>query len=192
MTALAVPQSQVSAVPGLVARAKQLIENFQSTELTLRDNYDQLYRRAWDIGDVLAQLKEEIGHGKWMIWLPSHFQELGKTEEMRLKNAQRCIAFCKENPNSRNSSDFTADSIRKLMWGYIPAKERPQLPGDGPVTRDAHYLSFVNQFSKFDRQLKMGRVTLDVPMFQREMETPVRRIIELGGRKWIESLLASD
>lgn len=194
MSTLTVQQTQLAAtVAPLVEKAKEFIASFQSAELSLQQNYDSLYRHAWNIGEVLAQLKEEIGHGKWMIWLPSHFRELGKTDEMRLKNAQRCIAFFKENPNSRSSSNFNPDSIRKLMWGYIPAKERPELPGDEPVTRAAHYLTFVNHFSKFDRLLKLGRIAAPpVPQFQREMEGTLRRIIEIGGRDWARGLLEQE
>jgi hypothetical protein len=181
--------SSLSAVPLLVAKAKTLISAFQNIELSLRTNYEQLYRRAWDIGEVLSQLKDEIGHGKWMIWLPSHFRELGKSDDMRIKNAQRCINFCRENPNSKNSSNFNPDSVRKLMWGYIPAKERPQLEGDEDVSRSPHYLTFVNHFNKFDRQLTLGRATLDLPMFRREMENPLRRIIQLAGKDWARKVL---
>lgn len=186
------------AIPNLVARAKTLVANFNGAEAALRRDYDFLFRSAWEIGEVLAQLKEEVGHGNWQIWLPSHFPELGPTDKMRLRNDQRCRAFHKDNPNARNSShlnspagaDFDPDSVRKFMWGYIPAKERPLLEGDETVTRQPHYLSFVNHFSKYDRQLKLGRIAAPlVPQFRREIEGTVRRLIEIAGRDWFLELL---
>lgn len=190
--------SALIAIPNLVARAKTLVANFNGAEAALRRDYDFLFRSAWEIGQVLAQLKEEIGHGNWMLWLPSHFQELGKTDDARIDNAARCMRFFKDNPNSGNSRnlnrphvpEFDPDSVRKFMWGYIPAKERPLLEGNETVTRAPHYLSFVNHFSKYDRQLKLGRIAAPaVPQFRREIEGTVRRLIEIAGRDWFLDLL---
>jgi hypothetical protein len=40
------------------------------------------------------------------------------------------------------------------MWGYIPVKERLQLEGDVEMNPGPHHLTWVNQFSKWDRQLE--------------------------------------
>jgi len=115
---------------------------------------------AWRVGNILSGLKEDIGHGKWIIWLISHFPELGSTDRMREENAARCMKLYKENEciKDGNSRLLSIDSVRKFMWGYIPAKDRPQLEGDSDIDPSPHHLTFVNQFSKWDRQRRSGHV----------------------------------
>ena len=36
----------------------------------------------------------------------------------------------KRTQNPRNPGDFDPESVRKSMWYYVQAKERPQLVGD--------------------------------------------------------------
>jgi hypothetical protein len=76
------------------------------------------------------------------------------------------------------------------MWGYLPAKERLQIKGDEQIKPGLHHLTFVNQFSKYDRQLRNGHVeSFSLEVFRREVEPMMRRVIELCGRDWVASLL---
>jgi hypothetical protein len=149
-----------------------------------------------ELGRLLVELKEEIGHRKWLIWLPANFPALGKTNSARVDNAARCMRFYRENQipgNSGNLSppkNFSVESVRKFMWGYIPAKELPELEGNRKLKAGAHYLSFVNHFAKFDRQARVGLIPMPpIDLFRRECEQTVRRIIEIGGKEWARSLL---
>ena len=101
----------------------------------------------------LNRLKEKIGRGKWLLWLPANFPELGSTDSARTETASRCMRFFKDNPpkigNSRFSkppAEFSADSKRSFMWRYVPAKERLLLEGDAKITPAPHHLTFVNEF----------------------------------------------
>ena len=181
-----------------LAIAKVLYKRIISHESALFKTRDQILGAAWLLGRVLDQLKEEIGHGKWLLWLPSNFPELGKTDGTITENASRCIRFFKENqspsrtgPKISGTPDiYTIDSVRKFMWGYIPAKERLQLEGDEDIKPGAHHLTFVNQFSKYDRQLRSGHVdAFDLELFKREIEPMIRRIVELCGKDWLTSIL---
>jgi hypothetical protein len=164
-------------------------------ELSLLNSRDSLLVRAWHVGQILAGIKEEIGHGKWLIWIEANWPELGE------RNSQRCIALFKENPNPRNSTDlrdycheaakdFTPESVRKFMWGYIPAKERPEIPGDAPVTQTPHYLTVINHFSKFDRQLEIGHIkAAPVETMRRDFEPMIRKLVVILGKEYFEDLL---
>ena len=64
----------------------------------------------------------------------------------------------RDNPDHRNSCGvFSFETVRKFMWGYVPAKERLQHEGDSDIKPGPHHLTFVNHFSKYDRQLSSGK-----------------------------------
>lgn len=175
-----------------LSRAKAVYAQIVQLEGALTRTRDSILRGAWELGAILNELKEEIGHGNWLLWLTANFRELGRTEEMVRKNAERCMTFHARNPNSRNSSNFDPESVRKFMWGYIPVKERQQLEGDRKDAPATHYLTFVNNFLKWDRQVEIGQAQLPaVDVLRRELETPVRRIIDLCGKEWVGSLIAN-
>jgi hypothetical protein len=188
---------KTATVAAKLAKAKAKYGSIRQVEGTLRLNHKALLVLAFELGQLLTELKEEIGHGNWMLWLPGNFSELGDDDDKRIKNAQRCMNFHRDNiSNSQNSEnlkrraeDFSTDSVRKFMWGYIPAKERPQLEGDESVSAKPHYLSFVNHFVKWDRQLSLGHVSMpSVTQFRKEMENVQRRIIAIAGWDWVQSL----
>jgi hypothetical protein len=174
-------------------KAKSIYRQIISWEAALFATRDSILAGACELGDLLSDLKEEIGHGKWLLWLCSNFAELGKNDDMRRKQAERCINFARANPNWKNSSNFDLDSVRKFMWGYIPAKERLELEGDEKDPPGAHHLTFVNQFSKYYRQLRSGHVEFfSLEIFQREIEPMIRRIAELCGRDWVVKIVAEE
>jgi hypothetical protein len=99
----------------------------------LLDTRNSLLERAWRLGGLLARLKGQIPHGYWQAWICANLPELGSSDGARTENASRCIRFYAENPkvgNSRHPEIFSVESVRKFMWGYVPAKERLQLEGD--------------------------------------------------------------
>jgi DNA-binding transcriptional MerR regulator len=173
----------------LIQKARGELRALYASELRLKENYDEIMRHAWMIGSYLFELKGKVGHGNWLIWLPANLPELGSTNRARQANAARCIKFYRDNPNCRNSCNFTPESRRKFMWGYIPAKERLLLPGDEKSPRLYHYLTFVNYFWMWDHRVRIGKYDApDLETLRREVELVVRRLIELCGRKWTEKL----
>lgn len=175
--------------------AKALYGNILEAEKSLLTQRDALLILAFRLGNVLTDMKEDIGHGKWLFWLGGSWPALGE------RNAQRCMALVRDNPEvvkkmarkgfeSVESSDFTDESVRKFMWGYVPAKERLALAGDEDVNPQPHYLTFVNQYSKWRRQIKIGHATLPpIDTMRRDFEPTMRDLIELLGREWISGLL---
>jgi len=175
--------------------AKAIYQHILAAEKSLLTQRDALLILAFRLGNVLTDMKEEIGHGKWLFWLGGSWPALGE------RNAQRCMALVRDNPDvvkklatkgskSVESSDFTDESVRKFMWGYVPAKERLELPGDEDVNPQPHYLTFVNQYSKWRRQVKIGHAALPpIELMRRDFEPTVRDLIELLGRDWIRLLL---
>ena len=190
MNTLATTQTRGPILIQKLSRAKSLYAQIVTLETQRAKTEDMIMRGAWELGGLLNDLKEEIGHGHWLIWLTENFRELGRTESALIKNAERCMTFNKRNPNSRNSTNFDDESKRKFQWGYIKVKERMQLEGDRKDAPATHYLTFVNNFLKWDRQVEIGQGSLPpVDVLRRELETPVRRIIALCGKEWVQSLL---
>jgi hypothetical protein len=180
---------ELVSIRPLLQKAKDELRALAASEIRLRENHDEIVRRAWTLGSYLCELKENVGRGNWQIWLPANLPDLGSTDRARQANAARCIRFYRDNPNCRNSCNYTPESKRKLMWGYVPAKERLQLPGDEKVKPEAHHLTFVNCFSKYDHQLRSGRVGgFDIDLFRRETEPMIRRLIDLCGAEWVSKL----
>jgi hypothetical protein len=183
-----------------LSEAKALYAEILESEQSMLGVRDEMLARAWKLGRILTGLKEEIGHGKWLFWLGGTWPDLGE------RNAQRCIGFFKSNENWKaignragmsaaalkfeEFNGFEIDSVRKFMWNYIPEKDRLELDGDQAITPGAHHLTFVNQFSKYDRQLRNGNVEdFSIETFKREIEPMLRRLAELCGRDWISSVL---
>lgn len=175
----------------LLAEAKGAIQGLVTAEAVLLRDRDLLLDSAWMLGSVLVELKAQVGRGHWYLWLDGHLPELGSTQRMRQANAARCIRFFRDNPHHRKSCDaYAVESIRRLMWGYIPAKERPQLKGNERIMPLPHYLTFVNNFWKWDRQVRLGRVQMPpVEQIRRELGPVIRRQIEICGRLWLDDLL---
>jgi hypothetical protein len=174
----------------LLQQARRQIGALIDAEQAIRDDLQQLCHRTWDLGKSLAELKEIVGHGKWMFFVANNFPELGDTEPTRVRRANDSKAFFEANPNYPVSGNFTVESIRKCVFHLAPDKERPQLTGDQPIAPHAHPLTFVNQFLKWDRQAEIGLVARPpVDVFRRDIEPVIRRIVELGGKDWVESIL---
>jgi hypothetical protein len=181
-------KERVSIRP-LLQKAKDELRALAASEIRLRENHDEILRRAWTLGSYLCELKENVGRGDWLIWLPANLPELGSTNSARTENASRCMRFFKDNPpkigNSRflkPPAEFSPDSKRKFPWDYVPVKERLLLEGNEKVTPAPHHLTFVNEFFRYNRQLLIGKIEhFDLDLFRREIEPMARRLIELCG-----------
>ena len=187
---------ELVSIRPLLRKAKDELRALTASEIRLRENHDEILRRAWTLGSYLCELKENVGRGNWLIWLPANLPELGRTNSARTENASRCMRFVKDNPpkigNSRfvkPPAEFSPDSKRKFLWGYVPAKERLLLEGDEKVTWARHQLTFVNEFFRYNRQLRTGKIEhFDLDLFRRDIEPMIRRLIDLCGPEWISKL----
>jgi hypothetical protein len=152
-----------------------------------------LFMKGWELGKQLCHVKEEIGHGDWLLWLESRFPNLSR------RNYQRCMVFYKDNPNCTNSCNaivdprlFTQDSIRKFMWGYVPTKERNLIEdGSRPIENHYHPLDFRNQLFKWDQQVKKGLQDPPEPeLFRKDMRPTLKLLGEIGGVDWVKETFA--
>ena len=56
----------------------------------------RLFGRAWQLGKLLPAIKDRVGHGKWMIWLPDG--NSGRRSRLRIAKSsisERPFAFQK-------------------------------------------------------------------------------------------------
>jgi hypothetical protein len=91
----------------------------------------------------------------------------------------------RDNPNAARVRDLKFDSVRKHCLSLAPPKERQVMQGDAKDTPAPHYLTFVNNFSKWHRQVQIGQARLPPPEILRQQLAPtLRRISELCGRNW--------
>jgi len=196
MNTLTLTEQTVDVVKPLFAQAREIYENVLATEKLFRRTSETLQVLAFHLGTVLVEMKAKIGHGKWLFWLEGSWPQLGE------RNAQRCMKLVYDNPEAVrkfeskgikaiNFSDFTAESIRKFGFGYVPVKEKLQLEGDEGVNPHPHYLTFINQYSKWRRQTKIGHAELpELDLMRRDFEPVVRDMIDLLGRDWFITLVA--
>ena len=184
----------VAVVAGLAGRlefAKNILAEIQRIEGGMMDLRERLFQHAWYLGQELIAMKEEVGHGKWQVYLEGHWPDLDP------RDGRRYMAFFDANPQDlkrRNSGvlTYTTESIRKFMWDYIPVKERPELPGDVSIPPITHQLTFANAWSKFRRQLSLGRVPQPAPeVLLRDCGFVVREMAEMVGRARLLELLES-
>ena len=155
------------------------------------DTRNSLLERAWRLGGLLARLKVQIPHGYWQAWICANLPELGSSDGARTENASRCIRFYAENlkvGNSRHPEIFSVESVRKFMWGYVPAKERLQLEGDEPEKPGAHHLTFANEFRRWDYQVRTGRAELYLEEFKHEIAPLLLRIRDILGPELFRKL----
>lgn len=156
---------------------------FRVTEFNFLKLGDQMKREAIAIGHLLIELKEEIGHGKWLLYLASNVPELGDTEQLIIRNAQRCMAIAR--PNTGNSTHLDPESERKFMWNYVPAKERLALEGDSSDKPESHPLTAVNYWHKWYRQVKTGQLeALPIETLRHDIGPMLVEGVEMVGKSW--------
>jgi hypothetical protein len=64
------------------------------------------------------------------------------------------------------------------------------IEGNEKVTPAPHYLTFVNELFRYDRQLRTGKIEhFDLDLFRRDIEPMARRLIQLCGPDWFCNLL---
>jgi hypothetical protein len=149
-----------------------------------------IYRAAWNLGRALTDLKDEVPHGQWEDYVSANFKELGPTDKTRNNKARAARALYIANPNPRAHGDLEEESIRKFhlqMWGE---KDRSVIPGNRTISSGPHYLTFVNQYTKWSQQISSGAAEKPpVDAFRRDMEPIIKDIAMYGGADWIQSLL---
>ena len=142
--------------------------------------------QAWRLGQALDTLKRESGHGRWLAFLAARLPQLSH------QNASRYLLFFRANPGPGSGgvqsppASFRAESIRRLRWNYVPAKERP------PGTSLAHR-GFVAAFQRWERRQesgKLGSQSATVETLREDCGPVILRLAELLGREYVHGLLA--
>lgn len=145
---------------------------------------------SWRLGQKLSILKEDIPRGQWEAYLFAQFPELGRTDETRQINARRCMRLFDANQEKRKPFLFDPGSVRKFWWYYVSVKVRVAHKGDVSDKPSASSLTFVNNFRKWDQRVKIRlEPSPDVEKLRHHLKRVVRRIAELCGADWVESLL---
>jgi|ERR1041384_79087 hypothetical protein len=134
----------------LTAQAKKLFAELGTAEKVVLDHFNYSLDVHWRFGKMLNQLKERVPHGDWEQWRDDAFPKLSRSK------AQSCMALDRNNPNALNSGHLSAESVRKFRYGYVPAKERPELKGDARFNRPTHHSSVVVECNKLMRRIETG------------------------------------
>lgn len=184
---------QKSAGKELALQAKRLskegcrlLELMNEAEASVYRNVNLASYRAWHFGKFLAEAKAELGHGRFTIWRAATFPNVHE------RKAQRCMELFAKNSNATELSDFSEstvskwiidldkDSVRKFRLGYVPPKERLVLEGNEKVNPQPHYLTALNNYSKWRRQVRIGRAELPpIDTMRRDFKPMMRDVIEL-------------
>jgi hypothetical protein len=173
-----------------ITKAKELCREYDEQFAIFLETTERMMWSAYKIGKILNELKQEVGHGKWMIWLTEHFRELGQNDRRITDNAARYMNLARMNLNPRNSGDLSVESRRKFLWGHIPSKERPMLEGDSKDSPVLHPLTCRNYWEKWDRQQRTGQIPpLPIDLLWHDLEPMFLRMAEvLGIQRCIERL----
>ena len=85
---------------------KRAIAQLAAAEGRLLSIRDELFGRAWQLGKLLPAIKDRVGHGKWMIWLPDG--NSGRRSDLGLRNRrfQNVPLRFKNNRFTRGKRDF--------------------------------------------------------------------------------------
>ena len=168
------------------AKAKARFAAFQDAEgQWLRQQRDALLMFAYRFGAECESIKAKIGRGNWPTFLYANFKYCGRTETTIRKNVERCMKLFRNNPNCKKASQLSIESVRKFTWNYV-VKERPVLAGDMKISPSPHYLTTINDFDKWHRQVQIGRIKLPSRETLRHgFGQMIKRISELCGRDYV-------
>jgi hypothetical protein len=173
------------ATYGKLQEAKKLCIEFRGIELNFQKISDAMKWQAYLIGKILNELKEEIGHGKWLLYLTANLPELGDSDASIIRNAQRCMMIAKASPNARNATHLDQGAMRKFLWGYVPPKERMVLEGDSTDEPVPDPLTCVNYWHKWYRQVKTGQIEQpEVEELRHDIGPMLLEGVEMVGRDW--------
>ena len=176
------PADQLEAAKGHLAEFQRL------GPLPAPEDEQRSLEQVWRLGQALSALKQEHGHGRWLAFLSAQWPQLSN------QNASRYLLFFRANPSPSPGEDseqtlpanFRPESIRRLRWNYVPAKERP------PGTSLAHR-GFVGAFRRWERQLdcgKLGSQPAPVEILRQDCGPMLKHLADLLGRDYVRELLA--
>lgn len=180
--------TDLTAKTTLLAEARATYAQIVEVESAIRRDYDLLLAAGWALGQKLVALKDEIGHGKWLFWLGQNWSDLGE------RRAQNCMAFFRDNEalaNPQNLTDFSTDSVRRFLGGYLPAKIRPQLEGDEKLAPVASFDTVVNKWALLERRINEGHAQRPpLETFAPQFRLMIEGARKIYGRELIDPLLA--
>lgn len=159
----------------LTTEAKDLLAQYESKTRELSKNFDDALELAWKFGRKLNEIKSAVGHGNWLLWLPNNL------EGMSDRHARRHMLLDTSNPGAETIAELSEDSVRKFRFGFIPEKERPEIPGDQKFQRTPHHLTIVNDWRQFVRRVEIGQAQLDEEEARRDMRPLLEWLAKLYG-----------
>jgi hypothetical protein len=175
-----------------------MLSEYERQAKELSKTFDLTLEKAWRFGQKLCEIKAQVGHGNWQLWLANN---LG--DRMSDRTARRHMELDTDNPGAESVHELSAESVRKFKIGFVPAKDRPKIDGDVSFARPTHHLSLVNDWRKFVRRVEIGQATLDAPEARRDMRPlfdwlcslygiTSEQLVALLGRDWQTDLEADQ
>lgn len=158
MQKLAIRSVDLAELRPQLAEAQAKCDELIAAEKAISDNLHNLCVRLWELGRLLALLKDAVGHGKWMFYVAANFPQLGIEESSRCRRVADAIVFFKMNPKFADTGEFAVESIRKCVFRIAPDKERPELEGDAKIEPSKNHLGFVNKVTGFATRWREGLV----------------------------------
>jgi len=139
----------------LTAEARGLLAELDSMGIDIEDRLARALEKAWLFGKVMVAVKNEVGHGNWLIWVAANVKQLSE------RQVRRYLDLALENPTAKTVDDLSPDSVRKFRYGFVPEKERPELEGDATLPPANHHLSLLNDWKRLQRRQTIGQLRID-------------------------------
>ena len=158
------PKSTVEkSLKVLTASARGYLDELNAIGQDIECRFLHGLDRAWRLGKVLNEIKGVVGHGNWLVWLEANLS-------ISQRHAQRHMELDAANPKAKRVEDLSSDSVRKFRLGYVPDKERAQLPGDAALPPACHHLTLLHDFKRFTRRVDIGQAVLDPEEARRDLQ----------------------
>ena len=146
----------------LKSEALALITELDQIGQGIEKDLGHALEKAWLLGKKLLEAKDQLGHGRWLIWVEANLP-IGD------RRARQYMELASQNVHAHSVEQLSEDSVRKFRLGYVPEKERPELPGDATLPRVHHHLTIVNDWRKWQRRVEIGQAQLDEPQAKRDL-----------------------
>lgn len=135
------------------------------------EHVEQACVRAWETGKLLLEAKPLQGHGNFMEWC--------KRFPQSLKTLERYMAVARKFDTVTNLPECMHDLY--LAVGIVPEKQKIQHDGNVLLKPANHYLSFINRWSFWWKQVKIGKVEFDKEQVKKELKPLKDWIDEIYG-----------
>jgi hypothetical protein len=137
--------------------AKLLHAEVALCDATIESEQQRKLEKSWQIGKRLNAIKEDIGHGNWLLWLKENWPEIGTS------TAQLYMKIDRENPNAQRVRDLKHDTIRQHAIASVPKKQHPEQEGDATIEKANDCTGTLNELNRQAQRYESGLLVIDDP-----------------------------